>query len=366
MSDVYVVTSSDYQGLSGIAKKYNTTVAELLKLNRYILPPDYIIRPGDKITLPIKKEPINIRKKKVKVIKENTLDVEPEDDGTECPKVKITLLKPCSNKVNLGCKKIGLEGVEFSSNKSELGKTDKNGEIVLKKKDVEKLTFNITFKKHPYYKDTSIQTPKDQEVILEYDRKKVIKEILSSTGLISRSSWSTQVVDEKKLTEHWCYHIIAIHHTGDGFINSPEEIEEEHKGKYDDIGYHYIVAKDGTIYEGRKIGYLGSHIGGNNSYKIGINLIGDYNDGEWFRAGDDGEVPTAQIAGAIKLINSLKEIFPLKELGGHQDYATKAGATCPGNLLYKRLDEMRTAIGLSKPEFIQKVHKTYYEGKNKC
>jgi len=90
MSDVYVVTSADYQGLSGIAKKYNTTVAELLKLNRYILPPDYTIYPGNKIQLPssIQKTYISVLKKVIQYTKDNTPNTKPEDNGTECKKNK--------------------------------------------------------------------------------------------------------------------------------------------------------------------------------------------------------------------------------------------------------------------------------------
>ena len=357
MSNSYQVKSGDSLGV--IAQKNNTTVSKLMELNPDISDPNKIYV-GQNINLPtVQDKIINVLKKMVQYMKENTPDTLPEDCGTECEKVKITLLRPCSKKVNLGCKKIGISDVEFSS----FGKTDKDGIIVLKKKEVVTLSFDI---KEPYYKDISIQTSKEQEIILKYDRNKIKKEILSSTSLLSRESWTTKA-NENKLTEHWCYHIITIYHAGNGFITTPQEIEKKHKdNKFDDIGYHYIIAKDGTIYEGRPIGYSGEHVGGNNSYKIGILIIGDYHNGYFFNALDDGEVPTLQISSATKLIKTLKKIFPLSELGGHQDYALKEGATCPGDLLYKRLGELRKATGLVEPKYKQKAHKTFYEGLNKC
>jgi murein DD-endopeptidase MepM/ murein hydrolase activator NlpD len=364
MNDVYVVKSGD--SLSVIAQNNNTTVEKLMELNSSSISNPNQIYVGQEIKLPsILDKIINVLKKMVQYMKENTPDTLPEDDGTDCPKVKITLLKPCSKKVNLGCKKIGISDVEFLS----FGKTDKDGMVTLKKKEVETLSFDI---KESYYKDMSIQTSKDQEITLAYDREKIIKEISSSTGLKSRASWSTQKVNESKLTEHWCYHIIAIHHSGEGVLNTAEKIEEEHRNNpiFDDLGYHYIIGKDGTIYEGRPIGYAGQHVGANNSYKIGINFIGDYNDGDVFSRNfaflDDGEVPIAQINSVIKLIKKLKEIFPLIELGGHQDYALNGKYGCPGNLLYKRLNEIRTGTGLASPVHIRVEHKSLFEGKNKC
>ena len=364
MNDIYVVKSGD--SLSVIAQRNNTTVEKLLELNSSITNRNEI-KVGQQIQVPTttQNKVINVFKKMVQYMIENTPDTLLEDDGTECPKVKITLLKPCSMKVNLGCKKIGIPDVEFSS----FGKTDKNGKIILKKKEVENLTYKIT---NSYYKDISIQTSKDQEVTLEYDRNKIIKSISSATGLTSRASWSTHKVDQTKLKEHWCYHIVAIHHSGEGWLHTPQEIEEEHLNNpiFDDLGYHYIIGKDGTIYEGRPIGYAGQHIGENNSYKIGINFIGDYNDGDVFSRKlaflDDGEVPSKQISAAVKLIKELKKIFPLIELGGHQDYALNKQYGCPGNLLYKRLNEMRDSIGLVSPVYLRVEHKSLFEGKNKC
>lgn len=41
-----------------------------------------------------------------------------------------------------------------------------------------------------------------------------------------------------------------------------------------DVGYHYIIRRDGTIEEGRPHDVLGSHVAGHNSTTLGICLVG--------------------------------------------------------------------------------------------
>jgi N-acetylmuramoyl-L-alanine amidase len=43
---------------------------------------------------------------------------------------------------------------------------------------------------------------------------------------------------------------------------------------WEDIGYHFIIRRNGTVEEGRKIDYQGAHAPAVNSRSIGICLIG--------------------------------------------------------------------------------------------
>ena len=43
-----------------------------------------------------------------------------------------------------------------------------------------------------------------------------------------------------------------------------------------DVGYHYLVDKDGTIYEGRNIAIRGAHTQGHNTGSAGVCLLGDF------------------------------------------------------------------------------------------
>lgn len=53
---------------------------------------------------------------------------------------------------------------------------------------------------------------------------------------------------------------------------------------YGDTPFHYFVDRDGAIYEGREIGFLGSHVKGGDFGNIGILVLGDY-DAQGFPSG---------------------------------------------------------------------------------
>lgn len=69
--------------------------------------------------------------------------------------------------------------------------------------------------------------------------------------------------------------LVVLHHrAGNGDIKS---IHAQHlRNGWAGIGYHFYIRKDGTVYEGRPIAYVGSHCKGNNSCSIGICLEGDF------------------------------------------------------------------------------------------
>ena len=51
------------------------------------------------------------------------------------------------------------------------------------------------------------------------------------------------------------YHTITIHHEGDDATKDVRAVQEaEMNSGFYDIGYHFVIGSDGTIYEGRDIG----------------------------------------------------------------------------------------------------------------
>lgn len=84
---------------------------------------------------------------------------------------------------------------------------------------------------------------------------------------------------------------ITIHHTYRPLGTNPPdpaqdrqkliEIQRFHVGKgWGDIGYHFLIGSDGTIYEGRPLGYTGTHAPPNYG-NIGVNVIGDFHEAEY-------------------------------------------------------------------------------------
>lgn len=92
-----------------------------------------------------------------------------------------------------------------------------------------------------------------------------------------------------------------------------------------DIGYHYLIDRDGTIATGRPIDQVGAHTQGHNTGSIGISLIGGFGSSADDKF-EDNFTPKQEFA-LRKLIEDLRYRFGIKKVSGHNEYANKA---CPG------------------------------------
>ena len=94
---------------------------------------------------------------------------------------------------------------------------------------------------------------------------------------------------------------------------------------WSDIGYHYVIDRNGNIREGRPEQGLGAHVNGRNANSIGICLIGGF-------GGSDKDIfadhyTKNQEESLRKLINELKRRYSsITKVSGHNQYAAKA---CP-------------------------------------
>lgn len=69
--------------------------------------------------------------------------------------------------------------------------------------------------------------------------------------------------------------LVVLHHRGGS--GNIESIHSQHlKNGWAGIGYHFYIRKDGEVFRGRPIEYVGSHCLGNNSCSIGVCLEGDF------------------------------------------------------------------------------------------
>jgi hypothetical protein len=173
------------------------------------------------------------------------------------------------------------------------------------------------------------------------------RKIIQTSKVIERENWGKLImnININNMKEEWDYTTIAVHHTAGESINNAAyllQIEKEHLSKWSDIGYHYIITKDGTIHEGRRIYYRGAHMGGNpnqNPLKIGVSLVGN------FMTLDPTQ---AQINSLISHVQTLKNYFKdITTLGGHRDWRA---TDCPGDKMYALLDSIREKTGLSSPQ----------------
>lgn len=118
--------------------------------------------------------------------------------------------------------------------------------------------------------------------------------------------------------------IIHCSATPEGKDYTVEQIKQWHKQRgFSDIGYHYVIYRDGSIHSGRPIERIGAHCLKHNAHSIGVCYIGGI--------AKDGKTPKdtrtdAQKESLIKLIKELKAKYPKATVHGHREYANKA---CP-------------------------------------
>lgn len=105
---------------------------------------------------------------------------------------------------------------------------------------------------------------------------------------------------------------------------------------WSDIGYHWIIDRDGAVAPGRPESTPGAHVAEHNTGSIGICLIGDHGSSasDEFRQ----HFAVAQERSLLKLIDDIKTRAAIKRISGHNEYARKA---CPGFSVPKWYPEAR-------------------------
>ncbi len=103
-------------------------------------------------------------------------------------------------------------------------------------------------------------------------------------------------------------------------------IQGQHKKRMGagDIGYHFIIDRTGTVWQGRDWRYQGAHTSGANSNNIGVMLLGNF----------ELQQPTGgQISSLQSLVFSLSRMHglnPGRDVYGHSDFCN---TQCPGKHL---------------------------------
>jgi hypothetical protein len=181
------------------------------------------------------------------------------------------------------------------------------------------------------------------------DKRGVVDGIAAKLKITRRSKWGKLTPNFVAMEQDWDYEIVALHHSGNSGESNPLEIEQKHmvtKHQWQDVGYHYIIERDGSLFEGRHLAFKGSHVELANTGKIGILLTGDFESSRW---NPNSTTPTSdQLKSAGDLITTLKSAFStLTKIGGHLDY--KKDTVCPGDHLYSLIPGLRTKLGLGGP-----------------
>jgi N-acetylmuramoyl-L-alanine amidase len=113
----------------------------------------------------------------------------------------------------------------------------------------------------------------------------------------------------RKITKH-------IVHCSDSPTGDVKAIRGWHKERgWDDVGYHFIIRRDGEIEVGRTLDVVGAHVAGHNTDSIGTCLIGR----ETFMP--------VQMDALRRIHGMLQRVFPGISVHGHREF--NPGKTCP-------------------------------------
>jgi hypothetical protein len=176
--------------------------------------------------------------------------------------------------------------------------------------------------------------------------------------IVSRAEWGAQPVNHDALYENgfasadnpdgWSiypdyrhdYQTLVIHHSviyDNDDLTSVQDVQALHQTDraWADVGYHFLVGKGGSIYEGRDLQVRGTHVAGYNTGSVGVCLLGN--------TSVDG-VPDAQWQALGQISFWLKDFLTLTHIAAHRDFNPQT--ECPGNTLYDALDQLAEAIGL--------------------
>lgn len=163
--------------------------------------------------------------------------------------------------------------------------------------------------------------PITEEAVKEFQRRKSLTvdgiagpKTLNALAITLHSSWRT-------ITK------IILHCTAtpEGRDYTVEQIRQWHLQRgFSDVGYHYVVYRDGSIHKGRPVGTVGAHCLGQNTCSIGVCYVGgETADGS--HTPKDTRTP-AQREALRKLVADLKKEYSAATVHGHYEFANKA---CP-------------------------------------
>ena len=129
--------------------------------------------------------------------------------------------------------------------------------------------------------------------------------------------------------------IVHCSATPEGKDFTVNDIRRWHKAQgWSDIGYHFVIYRNGHIEPGRDVDLVGAHCTGHNIYSIGICYIGGMD--------RDNKQPKdtrtlVQKAALLSLLTDLKMLYPEARIYGHRDFAAKACPSFDATKEYKNL-----------------------------
>ncbi len=93
---------------------------------------------------------------------------------------------------------------------------------------------------------------------------------------------------------------------------------------WSDIGYHWIVERDGKVVPGRKSDSWGAHVRGHNHDSVGICLVGGIDS----KGQPENNFTQQQMLALEMLVESLQFRYPVALVKGHCDFDSRKHCPC--------------------------------------
>lgn len=111
------------------------------------------------------------------------------------------------------------------------------------------------------------------------------------------------------------------------------EIRRMHQAKgWSDVGYHFVIRRNGRVEKGRDESVVGSHVSGYNATSLGVCLVGGAN-----KEGRGENNFTPEQFESLKIVLSdLRKRYPTARMCGHRDLSpdrNKDGRVTPDEWL---------------------------------
>lgn len=186
-------------------------------------------------------------------------------------------------------------------------------------------------------------------------------EIDNVPQIIYRSEWGAKDFSGN-VEKLGGYKDLVIHHSVTSIAKNKteglarvKEIQNIHmdERKWSDLGYHFLIDSAGNIYQGRRF-YdedkelsekpelaKGSHVEAQNTGKVGICLIGCYDENGCVNNKDD--VSKESLEAVVELCTFFCKNYNMSysNIKGHKDYKATA---CPGTKFYAKLSEIKESV----------------------
>lgn len=114
-------------------------------------------------------------------------------------------------------------------------------------------------------------------------------------------------------------------------LRAMHTLQKSKGGKgWSDIGYHWVVTRDGKVHAGRPESIAGAHVSGHNTDSIGVVYIGGCeprSNPKWMNTAKDTRTPL-QKAGLLNILHELLQRYPGAKIYGHRDFTNAKACPC--------------------------------------